>query len=159
MQQPPSQIQKTAGSRKDPTHPLHRKPLHQGHLWLPQDSGWGCSRCQRGLRWGSVFSWEWRFLCIFDIKATFELFVIQGKVGKLRFCSTKHVWKANWARVGVAISNVNSTVSSHLSSVRMKVICVLSYVWDSSKQDLLLSGLWSSLHPTTFSTMFIKAAL
>lgn len=43
----------TPGARKNPAHPLHRQPLHQGELRLSQDSGWRRPHRERRLRWES----------------------------------------------------------------------------------------------------------
>lgn len=46
---------KTPGVRKNPEHSLHWEPLHQGELWLSQDSGWLHPYCKRRLQWESEF--------------------------------------------------------------------------------------------------------
>lgn len=52
VQHPSSQVQEAVGPGEDPTHSVHRQPLHQGELWLPKDTGWRCPHSARRLRWG-----------------------------------------------------------------------------------------------------------
>lgn len=144
MQQPPGQVQKAAGSREDPAHPLHGKPLHQGHLWLPQDPGWGCSCCQRGLWWGSDLFLLWYFVFSIYVKAVVELLVLLSKKkwaiwGYLVLRVKSKLSK----RVGVLI-NVNCTVSMVVSVIKTELGTELRL--RLSNQDLLLSSLWTSWH-------------
>lgn len=52
VQHSASQVQEAVGPGEDPAHPLHGQPLHQGELWLPEDSRWRRPHSPRRLRRG-----------------------------------------------------------------------------------------------------------
>lgn len=51
VQHSASQVQEAVGPGEDTAHPLYRKPLHQGELWLPEDPCWRRSHSPRRLWW------------------------------------------------------------------------------------------------------------
>ncbi len=54
MQHLACQIQEVASAWQDSTHPLYRKPLYKGELWLPENTRWRRAHRQRRLRRGWI---------------------------------------------------------------------------------------------------------
>lgn len=52
VQHSTGQVQEAAGAWEDPAHSVHRKPLHQGELRLPEDPCRRRPHRPRRLRWG-----------------------------------------------------------------------------------------------------------
>lgn len=57
VQHPASQVQEAVGPGEDPAHSLHGEPLHQGELWLPEDSRWRRPHSPRRF-------WRGLFVCL-----------------------------------------------------------------------------------------------